>query len=209
MTARDRGWGWPGDPGSTDEAAYRRDHIATISVAGVKLHVRKEVAHLFAGFIKELADRGYRLDEMADDWGFANRDIRGYPGRKSNHAWGLAIDLNATENPMLRGRIETDMPDWVPDLARRWGLHWGGLYADRPDPMHFEFLGTPNDVDRYPIPDLEDDMFTDADRALLKQAAKDAADAKKLASSANHEVKHPKGPLHRVLGLVEQLAKKS
>jgi len=54
----------------------------------------------------------------------------------------------------------------------------------------------------------EDDMFTDADRALLKQAAKDAADAKKLASSANHQVSHPKAALRRVLDLVEKIAAK-
>lgn len=158
--ARARGWGWP------DDAGYRSRHIVTITAGGVRLHVRREVAHLFAGFVDGLVAGGYRLDVVADDWGWNNRDIRGRPGVKSNHAWGLAIDVNSTHNPMTEahpghagapghdGRgVHTDMPAWVGPLARRWGLTWGANYTgSRKDAMHFEFVGTPQDVARYPLP---------------------------------------------------------
>lgn len=153
-TAQDRGWGNP------DESHYRARYITTITVAGVALPVRKEVAHLFAGFIGELVRGGYRLDVNADDWGYANRCVRGTgPGTsrpcvKSNHSWGLAIDLNAITNPMTsNGQLITDMPPGTAELAARWGLRWGANYTGtRKDSMHFEFLGWPQDVSLYPIP---------------------------------------------------------
>lgn len=119
-TPRDRGWGWPGAPGSAEERRYRQN-ITTIEVAGIRLAVRKEVAPIFVGFIKDMVTAGYRFDEVRDDWGWANRDIRGRPGVKSNHAWGLAVDLNATRNPMGSRRTEFDRQE-VTDLAKRWGL---------------------------------------------------------------------------------------
>lgn len=164
-TASERGWGYPGAPGSTAERAYRALFIKTIEVGGVRLAVRRQVAHLFEGFINELLATGYRLDVNADDWGFANRDVRGAPGVKSNHAWGLAVDLNAIDNPMTTshpdhagdsghdGRgVHTDMPPGTNRLAEKWGLRWGANYSgSRADAMHFEFMGTPNDVKKYPL----------------------------------------------------------
>lgn len=150
--ARSRGWGWPGDPGSIAERTYRRLHVVTIAAGGVRLAVRREVAALFGGFIADLVATGYRLDVRPDDWGFANRDIRGRPGVKSNHSWGLAVDLNAVDNPMTTGAVRTDMPPGTGFLAAKWGLRWGANYSGtRKDAMHFEFEGTPGDVGRYPL----------------------------------------------------------
>lgn len=148
-----RGWGYP------DAADYRARNITTITVAGIRLAVHRSVAHLFAGFIRELVDLGYDVDDVADDWGYANRCIRGTgPGTsrrcvKSNHSWGLAVDINATANPMTSdGRNHTNLPPAVSALAARWGMRWGGDYTgSRRDPMHFEFMGSPDDVGRYPL----------------------------------------------------------
>lgn len=148
MNAQARGWGDP------DAAGYRARHVVRVDAGGITLYVRREIAPLVAGFVDEIAARGYRLDGRADDWSYANRCVRGTgPGTrracvKSNHSWGLAIDLNAVANPMTSdGRVHTDMPRWVADTARRWGLFWGGDYSGlRKDPMHFEFLGTPADA---------------------------------------------------------------
>lgn len=187
-SARARGWGDPGDPG------YRRRHITTVHAGRVALAVRREVAHLFAGFVGEIAERGYPVDRVADDWGYAPRFIRGLEHREvwSNHAWGLAVDLNATTNPM-GPVLRTDMPAWVILAAARWGLAWGGRYRRRPDAMHFEFVGQPGDVDRFPLaapkrtaaalPRPTFPVLTkgpaelnDAERALLIEASKDASD---------------------------------
>lgn len=145
-SAEQRGWGNPGAPGSSQERVYRERHLTRIKVAGISLTCRKEVVHLFVGFIKDLTAGGYALNVRADDWGYANRDVRGRPGVKSNHSWGLAIDLNATTNPMTNdGRNHSDLPKNVSALAKHWGLRWGGDYTgSRKDPMHFEYMGTPD-----------------------------------------------------------------
>lgn len=168
-TAYDRGWG---DPSTR---TYRSKHIVTIDVGGVRLHVRREAAALFAAFIHRIASRGYNLSARKDDWGYIFRPVRGYEAAwaathdfkyLSNHSWGLAVDLNAQTNPMTSdGRVHTDMPSWVIDEAHEVGLSWGGDYTGlRKDPMHFEVLRTPSDVARL-VRGLEDDMYTDADRA--------------------------------------------
>ncbi len=146
MTAQDRGWG---DPDST---GFRAKNIVKIVAGGVELNIHKAVAHLFQGFCNELHARGYVLNVNKDDWGYINRDIRGRPGVKSNHSWGLAIDLNSSTNPMTSdGHVISDMPEWVGEVAAKYGLFWGRNYSgQRKDPMHFEFLGTPADVAKYP-----------------------------------------------------------
>lgn len=177
-TAADRGWGHPGSPGTATATTYRRDHIVTIAVGGIRLHVRREVAPLFAGFITEITKRGYDLSGRADDWAYICRPIRGYEDEwnatrllryLSNHSWGLAIDLNAVDHPL--GQRGTGVPDWVVDEAHRWGLSWGGDYIGRPDEMHFECLLTPAQVEqlvenltthRPPLPTQpEDDLMRD------------------------------------------------
>jgi hypothetical protein len=174
-----RGWGNPGKPGSATGATFRRNYIVPIDAGGRRLYVHRQVAHLFKGFIDEIVARGYRIDQGdVDDWGYAHRLIRGSKTTLSNHSWGLAVDLNATTNPMLASRLVTDMPAWVVECAEKWGLHWGGNYKSRPDPMHFEFLGRPEDVALYPLPAHEPTVAAKGDD-LLMAAAKDDNDARK------------------------------
>jgi hypothetical protein len=62
---------------------------------------------------------------------FIDRD----PGKPlSMHAFGLAIDLNASTN---RLGTSGDMDPRIVEIFERWGFDWGGRWA-RPDPMHFE-----------------------------------------------------------------------
>lgn len=52
----------------------------------------------------------------------------------SNHAFGLAVDLNSDTNQLgTRG----DMDPRIVEIFERWGFEWGGRW-ERPDPMHFE-----------------------------------------------------------------------
>ncbi|HET7713816.1 MAG TPA: M15 family metallopeptidase [Patescibacteria group bacterium] len=63
---------------------------------------------------------------------------------KSNHSWGLALDVNAPANPMTSdGVVHTNLPPNAGKIAKRYGFIWGGDYTGtRKDPMHFEFAGT-------------------------------------------------------------------
>lgn len=54
--------------------------------------------------------------------------------RLSNHARGIAVDIDPIDNPMRKGS-RGDMPQKVIDVFVRHGWRWGGVYGD---PMHFE-----------------------------------------------------------------------
>ena len=53
----------------------------------------------------------------------------------SMHAFGLAIDLNVSQNPLgTAGHMDSR----VVAIFEKWGFRWGGTFTTRPDPMHFE-----------------------------------------------------------------------
>jgi hypothetical protein len=142
--ASDRGWGNP------DYSRYEEKFIVTINVGGVKVRVHKEVAKIFTYLLSEL-EKTYPLAAYKDDWGYANRDVRGHPGVKSNHAWGLAVDLDATKNPMTtNAKAQHEFKAAVVDPILkhfRGRMEWGGKYKGaRKDYMHFEWVGTPQDA---------------------------------------------------------------
>lgn len=149
-TPADRGWGSPGlRHGDTKAREYGRRHIVTIETPdGSRFSVRKEVAPIFLGFLNEILERGYRIKGgVLDDWGWYVRPIAG-TNTPSNHSWGLAIDVNALTNPQGK-KLTTDMPAFVPEAAKRWGLRWGGTYRKNPDAMHFEVVGSRDEVLRF------------------------------------------------------------
>lgn len=140
--AQTRGWGSPDEPG------YREKYIVRTKIAGVTWLVHRK----YEPILRELLER-YAvptigpITKVADDWSYVNRDIRGRPGVKSNHSWGLAVDVNATQNPMGGGRHGQFPADFGKRIAHL-GVKWGGDYMSRTDPMHFEFVGTPAEADR-------------------------------------------------------------
>lgn len=143
MTSRAdrRGWG-PGWP--TNNAA--KCTTITAARSGVSLMVRREIAPLVKFCIDEVERRGYLYDfgpkDPTDDWSFNNRPIRG-TSIPSNHSWGLAIDLDARKYP--QGQRKSRPPQWVDDIWFKYGFDNGAPWAN-PDPMHYEFNGTPADA---------------------------------------------------------------
>lgn len=99
-----------------------------------------------AGFL--LAHNAMRISDwwepmvgkILDDWGYAERTIRGSSTEISNHASGTAMDFNATRHPL--GKVGT----WGKKFALivkntatyRGTIRWGGEYHGRKDEMHFE-----------------------------------------------------------------------
>ena len=127
-------WGY-GDP---DAANYAERNIRWLKAGGISVTAHRDLAPLFAILIEGITACGHRLDKPpADDWGYVNRDIAGYPGFKSWHSVGGAIDLDATRQPM--GQSKTVFPvNETYRLCARLGLRWGKSFESRPDPMHFE-----------------------------------------------------------------------
>lgn len=150
------GSGWPN---------CQTGSVVTVTTkSGVRLPVRKELSVLVAGLVADLErarNRKFRADWC---WGFACRAISG-TNTPSNHSWGLAVDLDAPENPYMSAAdhraphplrktfegeivLRSTMPKNAADIARKWGFRWGGLYISKPDPMHFEFTGSVTDAKR-------------------------------------------------------------
>jgi hypothetical protein len=137
--------GWP---------ANRRDLVSSRVVpgSGVRLTVRNgpagdlllEVASLFDRLVQD-------IDAVADDWGYAERPIRG-SATISNHASGTAIDLNATRwalgsDPSVN--LNSAQIDTVHRIVGATGgvVRWGGDYTGRKDPMHFEINDNQTEAD--------------------------------------------------------------
>lgn len=136
------GWGDPDNP------SFRAKHIKTLKVRGVLLPVNAnaDIQYLFRVLVTTLDGFGAKVAQHRDDWGYANRNIRG-ASATSYHAWGLAVDIDALEN--LLGTPRTTFPvDKTRRLVKRLGMKWGHDFEGRKDPMHFEFHGSPADARR-------------------------------------------------------------
>jgi hypothetical protein len=175
ISPKAKGWGsgWPQDR-SHDMARVRADR------SGTAVNVNKRIARLVDLLLDETERRGYRLAQ-AQTGGYNNRPIRG-TRKPSNHSWGLAVDLNWQRNPEnFHGVVKTDFPVWLPKLWGRYGFAWGGNYrGNHKDPMHLEFMGSPDDAD---------DMTSAARRDLTGQAPAPHPAAKAPAQPEKYVVK--------------------
>ncbi len=122
-----------------DPAWVKRNVVTRrVPVLGTVTCHRRMFAPLRRAMLR-LARRGLtRLVDRGDYAGcYAPRRIPA-SGTLSLHAWGLAVDLNASRNP------QGSPPDQDPRLVRvmeRAGLWWGGRWPTVPDGMHFEYHG--------------------------------------------------------------------
>lgn len=189
-TAQERGWGDPDDP-------TFRLNIVGVQAGGITVWLHRSVADVFR-YLNTMLARKYNLAGFADDWGYCNRDIRGRPGVKSNHAWGLAEDADASANPMTTDlKVHHTFVRQVVDpiLAPFGGrLVWGGEYAGpRLDYMHYEYVGTPKQAiadsatARRLLAALEpeDDTVTPEDRVAIAKLTADML-REDLAKLATH-----------------------
>lgn len=185
-----RGWG-PGWPNP------ETNKIVKLNLPGFgnAQRVRHEIAPLVEWLITETERRGYHI-RPEWTWGFNNRPVRGTENRPnpvpSDHSWATALDLNAPTNGMNRsGRGwaaqhaagRTDMPEWLPELWKAYGFDWGGDFANRQDPMHMQFGGTPADAATYTAKigqppediDMTPEQEAKIDRLLASNARLEAA----------------------------------
>jgi len=171
------GWTWLGWGYNSSQALYQweqqivgnANQIGTIKPNQLKS--MPQALPLFEGFVAEIQARGYAIGD-AGMYVFrctasTRKDCAGLSRTSlSNHAYGLALDINTAKNPLktyygISGAsacvtpMITDIPQWVVQVAETWGLYWGGYgwstgcsspsqvksSASR-DPMHFEFNGT-------------------------------------------------------------------
>ena len=125
-------WGAPGD----------ERNIVTARAGGRTFQVHRLAKVNFEGLVNELVSKyGYSPKVIG---GYNDRNIAG-TSKKSNHAWGAAIDIDPDDNPFTSGtQYALPKPPEIIATARKWGLGWGGEWSGRKDYMHFEVIGAPS-----------------------------------------------------------------
>lgn len=122
------------------DPAFLRRYIVTrrVPILGSVTCHRAMIGPLRAA-LGELARRGLSRLVNPGDYAGCHAPRRIQPrGQLSLHAWGVAIDLNASDNPFM-GRSRQDRR--LVRTMQRHGFTWGGEWPTRPDPMHFELRG--------------------------------------------------------------------
>jgi hypothetical protein len=124
-----------------------------------KLRLRKGDAGWLLRRIGAFIDKFVEnIDEpIQDDWGYAERNIRGSETTVSNHASGTAMDINAEKHQLgatgtwsttEKATIHNHLREYVDPATGRNVIRWGEDYVYRKDGMHFEIVGTPSAVAR-------------------------------------------------------------
>ena len=133
----------PSHPGYLELApSWVRRHIETVTLPLLgRVTCNRAVIPALRGAMRALVRRGLNSLIHTYDGCLAARFINRDPsGMISHHAWGVAIDINAADNP------SGTTPDQDPRLVgvmRRWGFAWGGSFTV-PDGNHFEYRRPPD-----------------------------------------------------------------
>jgi hypothetical protein len=131
--------GWPVDPPRG---------MRTVPGTNVRVNVANGPAgDVLTYVLSQVDQRVQRLDPNAT-WGYAHREIRGGTAL-SNHASATAVDMNSDQHPLgARGTFTQDQVDQIHQIVAETNgvVRWGGDYRGRADEMHFEIVGTPEEV---------------------------------------------------------------
>lgn len=122
-----------GSPGS---------NMINYNLFGNELLINQIVAPYLDHIQKDVNDAktGYNFTNVTS---YNNRP-KIWGGGKSLHSWGIAIDINPEQNPYQPGNYgppQTDIPQKVIDIFKKYGFAWGGDWPGERDPMHFEWYG--------------------------------------------------------------------
>ncbi len=123
------------------DPAWERAHIATERVpllGAVTCNVA--LFPQIRGAVRELIARGLAGTIHSFSGCYARRFTNRDPSQSiSHHAWGIALDINAPENPYGAPPHQNRR---MVAVFERWGFIWGGTFL-RPDGMHFEYRRPP------------------------------------------------------------------
>jgi hypothetical protein len=139
--------GWPVNPPRSPHTIPGTNVRVTVAdgpAGQVLMHVLGQVN----ARVEDIAMNSDRNER--DDWGYAERNVRGSEA-VSNHASGTAVDINATRHAL--GASGTFTPAQVAEIHRILAevdgvVRWGGDYTGRRDEMHFEIIGSQEQVAR-------------------------------------------------------------
>lgn len=129
-------WNVPADI----QTAFSHVRFSALGTVGFpkKIYCNKALKGPLETALRNLIARGVACELKTWDGCFIVRNARGLQSY-SMHSWGLAVDVNASENrlghkPILSAKFVKCWTDA--------GLVWGGTWT-RPDGMHFELAKLP------------------------------------------------------------------
>jgi len=109
------------------------------------IRVNRKIATALLLVFNEILDKCGHNQKKVDEIGasayggcYNFRPIRGSVKNLSNHAFGAAIDVDPSHNPL--GSIKAKSNPIIVTAFKNQGALWGGDYKTRRDPMHFEFV---------------------------------------------------------------------
>jgi len=112
--------------------------------------LNKSASGIFRSFIKDIERLGYTViitsgkRTNAEQAALKKQDARNASAGSSAHNYGTALDFVLQKNGKI---INKSSPAalWnstgVPTLANKYGLGWGGKFANYYDPVHFYIKG--------------------------------------------------------------------
>lgn len=109
-----------------------------------KIYINKDAIEPLEAVMNRLISLGAFKEIHTWDGCFNIRTIRGSRTKPSIHSWGLAIDLNAANNPLGKSKHDCQLAGLTPfttlfdEIFREAG--WTcGIDFQRADGMHFEY----------------------------------------------------------------------
>jgi hypothetical protein len=125
------------------DSDWRRANIVNVDLPYLgAFRCHKDIVPLLEGALEEIEDEGLAWMIDRQDFQIAGgcynaRLIRGGDkgGAVSRHTWGIAIDINPSDNP-YGGRVGMDAR--IGEIFRKWGFAWGAGWRYT-DGGHFEW----------------------------------------------------------------------
>ncbi len=109
----------------------------------LNLTVHKKLANEIQAIFAEMKQLNFPIHDVG---GYNYRNMASGTGSQSHHSYGVAIDINAGENPAVyqSGSANTNSPYYINsaivDLWKKHGFYWGGDWSSSyRDPMHFSY----------------------------------------------------------------------
>jgi hypothetical protein len=128
----------------TQESGWAHDHIVTENVPLLgRVTCHRGILPALRGALTELRAQG--LGWLIDRSSFAgcyNPRLTSSLDNVSRHAWGIALDINATTN---RYGENGNQDRRLVSTFASWGFTWGGSWLV-PDPAHFEYARPPAEL---------------------------------------------------------------
>lgn len=103
------------------------------------VYCHAKIAPVLAAVFDDIHAAGLSVHIQSFGGGYVYRKKRSKGTAWSTHAWGIAVDINAQWNPMVKKRANMQVSDGqrllLPFFEAR-GFYWGGHFGD---PMHFQY----------------------------------------------------------------------